>query len=198
VALTFGNAQSSLGEALGITSLRLHQTKKSSESRKTFLMETFRHSALVSAGLGLALSCLIPFLVRPLFGADFSAAIRPAMILAIAAALTTSSDILNEGLRGAGRPYAGLVSQLLGTAVLAIAALLLLRKFGLVGMAWAVLVGASAQVGILVAAAANWLQVSPSRFLAVRHRGLQGRFPGNGRIALAIFPISRLRSSCLP
>jgi len=176
VALTFGNAQSSLGEALGITSFAITSNEKSSESRKTFLMETFRHSALVSAGLGLALSCLIPFLVRPLFGADFSAAIRPAMILAIAAALTTSSDILNEGLRGAGRPYAGLVSQLLGTAVLAIAALLLLRKFGLVGMAWAVLVGASAQVGILVAAAANWLQVSPSRFWPFGIEGFKAVF----------------------
>lgn len=164
VALTFGNAQSSLGEALGITSFAITSNEKSFESRKTFLMEMFRHSALVSVGLGMALSCLIPFLVGPLFGADFSAAIRPAMILAIAAALTTSSEILNEGLRGAGRPYAGLVSQLLGTAVLAIAALLLLRKFGLAGMAWAVLAGACAQVGTLVAAAANWLQVSPSRF----------------------------------
>ena len=164
VALTFGNAQSSLGEALGITSFAITSNEKSFESRKTFLMQTFRHSALISVGLGLALSSLIPLLVRPLFGADFSAAIRPAMILAMAAALTTSSDILNEGLRGAGRPYAGLVSQLLGTAVLAIAALLLLRKFGLVGMAWAVLMGACAQVGILVAAAANWLQVSPYRF----------------------------------
>ena len=164
VALTFGNAQSSLGEALGITSFAITSNEKSFESRKTFLMQTFRHSALISVGLGLSLSSLIPLLVRPLFGADFSAAIRPAMILAMAAALTTSSDILNEGLRGAGRPYAGLVSQLLGTAVLAMAALLLLRKFGLVGMAWAVLMGACAQVGILVAAAANWLQVSPYRF----------------------------------
>jgi O-antigen/teichoic acid export membrane protein len=164
VSLTFGNAQSSLGEALGITSFAIISNEKSFDSRKTFLTETFRHSALVSVGLGLALSCLIPLLVKPLFGSGFSAAIRPAMILAIAAALTTSSDILNEGLRGAGRPYAGLVSQLVGTAVLALAASLLLRKFGLVGMAWAVLVGACAQVGILVAAAANWLQVSPSRF----------------------------------
>ena len=164
VALTFGNAQSSLGEALGITSFAITSNEKSSDSRKTFLTETFRHSALVSVGLGLLLSCMIPFLIKLLFGSDFSQAIRPAMILSIAAALTTSSDILNEGLRGAGRPYAGLVSQLLGTAVLALAALLLLRKFGLMGMAWAVLLGACAQVGVLVAAAANWLQVSPSRF----------------------------------
>jgi O-antigen/teichoic acid export membrane protein len=164
VAVTFGNAQSSLGEALGITSFAIASNEKSSDSRKSFLTETFRHSALVSAGLGLLLACVIPFLVKPLFGIAFSQAVRPAVILAIAAALTTSSDILNEGLRGSGRPYAGIASQLLGTAVLALAAALLLGTFGLTGMAWAVLLGACAQVAVLVAAAANWLQIPPSCF----------------------------------
>ena len=164
VALTFGNAQSSLGEALGITSFAIASNEKNADSRSKFLTETFRHAALVSAGLGFLLACVIPFLVQPLFGSDFSPAIRPAMILAIAAALTTSSDILNEGLRGAGRPHAGIASQLLGTTVLALAAILLLRKFGLTGMAWAVLLGACAQVAALVAAAAKWLHISPFCF----------------------------------
>jgi O-antigen/teichoic acid export membrane protein len=95
---------------------------------------------------------------------EFSEAIRPAMILAIAAALTTSSGILNEGLRGAGRPYAGLASQLLGTGVLALSAALLLHRFGLMGMALAVVLSSFTQVAVLVAAAANWLQISPFCF----------------------------------
>ena len=89
---------------------------------------------------------------------------RPAVILALAAALTASSNILNQGLRGAGRPYAGLASQLLGTGVLVLAAALFLKRFGLMGMAWAVALSACTQVVVLVASAANWLRISPLCF----------------------------------
>lgn len=164
VALTFGNAQSSLGEALGITSFAILSNEKSPDSQERILTETFRQSALMSAALGLLLACLIPFLIKPLFGIAYSSAVRPAVILAIAASLTTSSEILNEGLRGAGRPYAGIASQLLGTGVLALGAIFLLPRFGLTGMACAVVLSACTQVAVLVGAAANWLQISPIRF----------------------------------
>jgi O-antigen/teichoic acid export membrane protein len=164
VALTFSNAQSSLGEALGITLFAVLSNEKNPGSQEKILTETFRQSALISTGLGLLLACLIPFLIEPLFGVEFSQAARPAVILAIAAALTTSSDILNEGLRGAGHPYAGIASQLLGTGVLALGAAFLLHRFGLIGMAWAVMLSACTQVAVLVAIAANWLRISPFCF----------------------------------
>ncbi|MBZ5661871.1 MAG: oligosaccharide flippase family protein [Acidobacteriia bacterium] len=164
VASAFGNAQFSLGDALGITSFAALSNEKNVGSQQKILTETFRQSTLLSAGLALMFSCLIPFVVAPFFGSAFSQATLPAVILALAAALTASGNILNQGLRGAGRPYAGLASQLLGTAVLALAAALLLKPFGLAGMAWAVALGAGAQIIILVAAAANWLQISPLSF----------------------------------
>lgn len=164
VALTFGNAQSSLGEALGTTSFAILSTEKNAGTRQKIIAETFRQSALSSAGLGLLLACLIPLLIRPLFGAAFSQALRPAVILTIAAALGTSSSILNQGLRGVGCPFPGLACQLLGTGVLALAAALLLPRFGLMGMAWAVMLSACTQVVALVAWAATWLRMSPSCF----------------------------------
>ncbi len=118
-------------------------------------------------GVGLVLSCLIPFLVVPLFGFEFSSAIWPAVVLALAASLAASANILNQGLRGAGRPHAGLVSQLLGTGVMALAALFFLRRFGLMGMAFAVLMSACAQLLVLVAAAAKWLEDLADPILAV-------------------------------
>lgn len=164
VASAFGNAQFSLGDALGITSFAFLSNEKNIGSQEKILTETFRQSTLLSAGLALLLSCLIPFFIGPFFGNGFSAAVRPAVLLALAASLTASSNILNQGLRGAGRPYAGLASQLLGTGVLALAAAVLLKPFGLMGMAWAVALGACTQVVVLVASAANWLRISPLRF----------------------------------
>lgn len=164
VASAFGNAQFSLGDALGITSFAALSNEKDAASQRKILTETFRQSTLLSAGLALLLSCLIPFVVTPFFGAAFSGAMLPAVILALSAALTASGNILNQGLRGAGRPYAGLASQLIGSAVLALAAALLLNPFGLIGMAWAVALGAAAQITILVVSAASWLRISPSHF----------------------------------
>ena len=164
VASAFGNAQFSLGDALGITSFGVLSNEKNIGNQKQILTETFRQSALLSAVLALVLSCLIPFIVTPLFGSAFFQATRPAVILAVAAALTASGNILNQGLRGAGRPYAGLAGQLLGTGVLLLAAALFLKPFGLVGMAWAVALSAAMQISVLVGSAANWLGISPLSF----------------------------------
>ena len=164
VAATFASGQFSLGEALGITSFAVVSNEKDSGRQEKIITETFRQSALFSCGAALLLAGLIPFLVQPLFGFEFSRAIWPAVVLALAGSLTTSANILNQSLRGAGRPHAGLLSQLVGTAVMGLAALFLLRRFGLMGMAGAVLVSACAQVLVLVAAAANWLRTSPRSF----------------------------------
>ena len=164
VAAAFANGQSSLGEALGITSFAVLSNESNAGSQEKIITETFRQSAMVSCGAGLVLVCLIPFLVVPLFGFEFSQAVWPAVVLALAASLTASTNILNQGLRGAGRPHAGLVTQLFGAAIMALAALFFLRRFGLMGMAFAVLMSACAQLLALIAAAANWLKISPLQF----------------------------------
>ncbi len=193
VALTFAGAQSSLGDALGITSFAVLSNERSARGQQEILTEMFRQSAVISAGLGMLLSCLIPFLVGPLFGMEFSEAIRPAMILAIAAALMTSSGILNEGLRGAGRPYAGLASQLLGTAVLALSAALLLRRFGLMGMALAVVLSSLHPSGRTCRRGGELAADFSVLFLAVWREGNQDCVPAGGGFAPAIFPFSSLR-----
>jgi len=164
VAAAFANGQSSLGDALGITSFAVLSNERNSNSQEKFITGTFRQSALVSCGVGLVLAGLIPFLVVPLFGFDFSRAIRPAVVLALAGSLMASANILNQGLRGLGRPHAGLVSQLAGTCVMALAALFFLQRFGLMGMAFAVMMSACTQLLVLIAAAAKWLRISPLQF----------------------------------
>jgi len=164
VASAFSNGQSSLGEALGITSFAVLSNESDASIREKTITETFRQSALVSCGAGVALSCVIPFLVAPLFGFAFARAVLPAVILTLAASVMSAANILNQGLRGAGRPQAGLMSQLLGTGAMAIAALFFLRPYGLIGMAFAVGLSSCAQLLVLIAAAAKWLGISPLKF----------------------------------
>jgi len=164
VAVTFSSAQSSLGEALGITSFAFLSNAKGIDQQGKILTETFRQATLTAVGLGLLLSCLVPFLIGPLFGQEFAQAVRPAAILTASAALTTPSGILIQGLRGAGRPYPGLASQLLATGILALSAAVLLPKFGLMGMAWAVAFSACCQIILLIVAASALLRISPLCF----------------------------------
>jgi O-antigen/teichoic acid export membrane protein len=164
VAVTFSSAQSSLSEALGITSFALLSNEKNIDRQGKILTETFRQATLTSACLGLLLCCIVPLLIEPLFGHGFAQAVQPAVILTAAAMLTTPTGILIQGLRGAGRPYPGLASQLSGTAALAIGAALLLPNFGLMGMAWAVVLSACVQIVLLIGAASTLLQLSPLCF----------------------------------
>jgi O-antigen/teichoic acid export membrane protein len=164
VASAFANGQSSLGEALGITSFAVLSNEANPYERKKIITETFRQSTLISCGAGIVLACLIPIVVVPLFGMAFSKAVRPAILLALAGSVLGSTNILNQGLRGAGRPLAGLVSQSIGAAVLAVSVLFFLRGFGLIGMAFAVAISGCVQLLVLILAAAEWLEISPLTF----------------------------------
>lgn len=188
VASALADGQSALGEALGLTAFGVLSNESNAASREKTITEMFRHSALISSGAGIALACLIPFLVVPLFGAQFAQAVRPAVVLAVAASLAASANILNQALRGAGRPHAGLVSQLAGTAILALAALLLFRRFGLLGVALAVWISAVAQLLVLVVAAARWLAISPLRFWPFRTENIRTLFH---KVAALRLPDSR-------
>ncbi|HTC64223.1 MAG TPA: oligosaccharide flippase family protein [Candidatus Saccharimonadales bacterium] len=164
VACAFANGQSSLGEALGITSFAVLSNEKDSKNREKIITETFRQSTLISCAVGIALSCLIPILVGPLFGFAYAKSVRPAMLLALSAAVMGSANILNQGLRGAGRPQAGLLSQLIGAGVMALSVVFFLRGFELMGMAFAVGISACVQLLVLIIAAAEWLEISPFQF----------------------------------
>jgi len=196
VASAFANGPSSLSEAFGITSFAILSNEKNARSRERIITETFRQSALISCGVGLGLCWLIPFLVVPLFGSAFSRAIRPAVVLAAAASLMISANILNQGLRGAGRPHAGIVSQLIGTGVLGLAGLLLLRRFGLMGMAFAVLLSSCSQLLVLIASASKWLGISPLRFWPFGAGNFRLLFQQAAGLRFAIFAVACVITIC--
>ena len=176
VASALADGQSALGEALGLTAFGVLSNQENETGRKNIIAGTFRQSALISSAIGVALATLTPFLVAPLFGAQFLLAVQPAIVLALAASIAASANILNQSLRGAGHPHAGLVSQLVGTGILALLAVFVLRRLGLLGVAFAVFLSAAAQLIVLVLAAAHWLQISPRQFWPFGRREFRSIF----------------------
>ncbi len=165
-AVTFSAAHSAFGETFGITVFAQMASERDPMRQARLLAESFRQAAVLACSLGALLAALMPVVVTPLFGEQFAAAVRPAMILTVAGSLASLSTVLNQGLKGAGRPAAGVTGQLVGAAVLLIAVVALRGSMGLAGIAVAAVASAAAQVSVLLFAAAYLLKVSPGVFLS--------------------------------
>ncbi len=106
----------------------------------------FAHKALWSlAGISLVvvlfLATAAPLGIRAIFGEEFSRAALPAMILTVGAALRSLVQMTQNLLMGVGKPAVVMYSEWGGFAVLAALVLALAPRFGLAGVAWAVLAG---------------------------------------------------------
>lgn len=165
-AVTFSAAHSAFGETVGITAFAHLAGERDPAVQARLLADAFRQAAVLAFGLGAILAALMPVIVPPLFGAAFAPAVRPAMILTVAASVAALSTVLNQGLKGAGRPEAGVASQLVGAAVLALVVLAQREAMDLAGMAVAAVASSVAQAVVLLSAATFFLKVSPGVFLS--------------------------------
>jgi len=92
-----------------------------------------------------------PFGVTAVFGGAFEEAVLPAMVLVIAAGVNAFYTMLEELLRGFGRPDAALFAETVAVAAGLPALLLLLPMAGLMGASVASLVGYVAAATVLIA-----------------------------------------------
>lgn len=184
-AFSFASAHASLGLSLGLTSFAALANESDFRSQGQYLSQVFRQATLLYIGAGAAVALLAPLVIVPLFGASFAPAVGPAVVLSLATSLASLGNIMNEGLRGLGITYPGIVSQLLGGGVLGLGAWQLVPKYGLSGMAWAAVFGALTHIIIQMGAAAFILKLSPSQLWGIRLTEMRILY---GRL-LAILPL---------
>ncbi len=101
--------------------------------------------------LCLILTALTPVALVIFFGELFRASIPAALVLIPAAGILGFNLVLQEGLRGMGRPYAVLRGELAGLAVTVVALAVMLRPMGIMGAAIASLLGYSTVTAVLLA-----------------------------------------------
>jgi O-antigen/teichoic acid export membrane protein len=118
--------------------------------------------------LCLALEGLAPFAIVILFGERFRESVPAALVLVPAAAVLGVNLVLQEGLRGMGRPYAALRAELTGLAATAIALTMMLRPMGIMGAAIASLLGYSTVTLVLVRNARRYAGTPVSALLLPR------------------------------
>jgi O-antigen/teichoic acid export membrane protein len=109
-----------------------------------------RGTATLAIVLCVILATLTPIAITFLFGNAFSASIPAAVVLVSAAGVLGLNLVLQEGLRGLGRPYAVLRAELAGLVVTAATLVTTLRPMGIMGAAIASLLGYSTVLGVLL------------------------------------------------
>jgi O-antigen/teichoic acid export membrane protein len=108
----------------------------------------------------LSLAVVTPIAITILFGESFRASIPAALVLIPAAGVLGLNLVLQEGLRGSGRPYAVLRAELTGLVVTTVTLVATLHPMGIMGAAIASLLGYSTVLGVLLINARRYAGVS--------------------------------------
>jgi len=126
----------------------------------------FRLAQLAAAGMGLLAAAFTPWATRTLFGAGFSAAMTPAFFLIGSTALWGIGQVLDQGLRAAGHPRIGIVSNLAGLVVIVALGIPGCLSFGINGLAAASLAAQLVNLSILVGFCVAGLKMPVKTFWA--------------------------------
>lgn len=104
------------------------------------VVESFRMNTIVflmiAVFYGLCLFILIPIV----YGEEFVAAIWPAIILILAVFFQGQGNILEQALRGDGKPFKGVIARIISLVLMAMLGYLLSKSYGLIGICWAFVV----------------------------------------------------------
>jgi enterobacterial common antigen flippase len=117
--------------------------------------KVFRLTACLWITAGIPLAVILPWLLPLLYGREFADAVLPSILLLPAMAFAGQANILEQALRGQGRPFAGLEARIVAIAVFALATLLLVSKWAILGVVAAFII-AQAILLLALVLAAGW------------------------------------------
>ena len=149
VAVAWGNIVSPLVSGLGAVLFpHVAGLPRLEDQQRTFALAS-RVGVLVCLVLALGLSAATPIGLPMIFGRQFAEVIPTALIFVIAASTAAFNTIVEEGLRGVGRPKAVMLAEVCGVVMTVTMLFLLLARIGIMGAALACLCGYST-VGVVL------------------------------------------------
>lgn len=122
----------------------------SNSDRVGVLARGVRLSVLVGCSTGAMLFCITPYALPLIFGDSFRDATPVALLLIIASAIAGCNYVLQDSLRGLGRPGLVFRSEIVGLLVTGAGLAILLRPLSLIGAALASILGYSTVFVVLV------------------------------------------------
>jgi O-antigen/teichoic acid export membrane protein len=140
-----------------------------SENKKSvqinFFSKAVRVGTMLSFVLAVGLWIITPWMFPLLFSKKFLPALPAAVILIFAASISGLNSILEDSIRGFGRPITIMWAELSGLVLTAVSLAVFLPVYGIVGAAIASVVGYSATLIYLLLMAKNLTGLRVSSFL---------------------------------
>lgn len=147
-----------------------------------------RATAALALLLAIALAAITPLSVAFLFGPGFKAAVPAALVLVPAAAVLGFNSVLQEGLRGLGRPYDVLEAELSGLGVTIVSLAVMLGPMGIMGAAISSLSGYSTVTAVLLLNARRHAGTTPKELLFLTSGELERAFATAIALAQKVVP----------
>jgi O-antigen/teichoic acid export membrane protein len=169
VAVAWSSATNPLLQALGNVLFPRVASRVSTAEQANTMAQGVRLATILSAVVSIVFLGLTPIGIPSLFGLDFFPAVVPGMILVIAGSVTGMNIVLEEGLRGLGKPAAVFWSETIGLVFTGVSLVLLLKVWGILGAALSSLLGYTATTAALLVNARHYTQC-PIRQLLLPHR----------------------------
>lgn len=165
VAVTWSGAVAPLLNALGTVLFPRIAAQPSPEQQRRVFTQGSRAAIFAAGMIAMVVMLFTPCGVTLLFGKNFTPVIPAALVLVLAAAIAGINLVLEEGLRGLGKPEAVPLAECGGLVVTVAALLLLLRPLGIMGAALASVFGYGAVTILLVVQVRRLTGYSLSSFL---------------------------------
>lgn len=165
VAVAWSGAVAPLLSALSAVTMPAVASASDHRQSVRRLISGVQAAAALALVLAVTLAAITPAAITFFFGASFRAAVPVALVLVPAAAVLGLNSVLQEGLRGLGRPYAVLQAELAGLLATAMALTAMLRPMGIMGAAIASLLGYATVTTALLLNARRYAGVSASTLL---------------------------------
>jgi O-antigen/teichoic acid export membrane protein len=166
VAVAWSGGGTPLLSALGAVTTPTVASATDREQQARRLAFTARATAVLALILSLAIVAATPVAIVVLFGEKFRGSVAPALILVPANAVLGINQVIQEGLRGMGHPFAALQAELAGLLVTVIALAATLRPLGGVGAAISSLIGYSTVGAVLLLNARRHANTPVSQMLS--------------------------------
>lgn len=147
VAIAYSSMVTPLSHVVATVAFPYISAQSTDNERGKLLTQCLPITALLIIVLSMGLFLLAPLLLPLLFGGEFQAAIPAAMVMVLSGALSGVAKILEDGLRGFGKPGVILVGQTVSLGVTTLCIGLLVRPLGIVGGGVGMVMGALTLLG---------------------------------------------------
>jgi len=161
VAVTWSNGLSPLFGAVGMVLFPRLANITDPTQQGEVLARSARLGTMIAFGLVIPLLLVTPFAFRLLFGEPFGMAIPACLILVLAGGIAGLNQILEDGLRGLGKPGHVTLAEVGGLIMTMVGLTLLLKPLQSVGAAITSLASYGVTLVVLIGLVSKQVNVSP-------------------------------------